>query len=41
MSCKSCEHDCHCENDCSNGICECNDCKCDNAEIKEEKIENV
>jgi len=41
MSCTSCEHDCHCEQNCSSGECKCDNCKCGNAEIKEEKDENV
>ena len=41
MACKSCEHDCHCEQYCSSDKCKCNNCQCDNEEVKEEKNENV
>ncbi len=36
MTCKNCDHNCHCSNggSCCGGQCECKDCDCSNGSLK-------
>jgi len=36
MTCKNCDHNCHCSNggSCCGGQCECKDCNCSNDNLK-------
>jgi len=36
MTCKNCDHNCHCSNggSCCGGQCECKDCNCNDKSLK-------